>query len=48
VPGFVYDEAEGGRRGTGRLLEVRKATLFETPLALGQMRVFDISEDLAR
>ena len=40
----VAYEAEGGRRGTGRLLEVKKATLFETPFAPDQMRLFRLAE----
>jgi transposase len=41
----AYD-VEGGRGGSGRLLEVKKATLFETPFAPGQMRLFGLSETL--
>ncbi|MDQ3316384.1 MAG: helix-turn-helix domain-containing protein [Actinomycetota bacterium] len=41
----AYD-AEGGRGGSGRLLEVKKATLFETPFAPGQMRLFGLAETL--
>src|SRR5918994_1802008 len=41
----AYD-AEGGRGGSGRLLEVSKPTLFETPFALGQMRLFGLAETL--
>jgi hypothetical protein len=40
-----YD-AEGGRGMTGRLLEVRKPTLFETTLVAGQMRLFGLAETL--
>jgi hypothetical protein len=40
-----YD-AEGGRGMTGRLLEVRKPTLFETPFVGGQMRLFGLAEIL--
>jgi hypothetical protein len=40
-----YD-AEGGRGMTGRLLEVRKPTLFETPFVAGQMRLFGLAETL--
>jgi hypothetical protein len=31
---------------TGRLLEVRKPTLFETPFVGGQMRLFGLAEIL--
>ena len=31
---------------TGRLLEVRKPTLFETPFVAGQMRLFGLAETL--
>jgi len=41
----AYD-AQGGRGGSGRLLEVMKATLFETPFAQGQMRLFGLAETL--
>jgi putative transposase len=41
----AYD-AEGGRGGSGRLLEVGKPTLFETPFAPGQMRLFGLAETL--
>ncbi len=41
----AYD-AEGGRGGSGRLVEVKKATLFETPFAPGQMRLFGLAETL--
>jgi transposase InsO family protein len=41
----AYD-ATGGRGGSGRLLEVRNATLFETPHLSDQMRLFDLTETL--
>jgi putative transposase len=41
----AYD-AEGGRGGSGRLLEVGRPTLFETPFAPGQMRLFGLAETL--
>ena len=41
----AYD-ADGGRGRTGRLLEVRKPTLFETPFVAGQMRLFGLAETL--
>lgn len=41
----TYD-ATSGRGGAGRLLEVKKATLFETPFAPGQMRLFGLGEPL--
>ena len=40
-----YDPA-GGRGGHGRLLEVRKPTLFDTPFTAGQMRLFGLSDTL--
>jgi putative transposase len=36
----------GGRNGPGRLLEVKRPTLFETPFASGQMRLFGLAETL--
>jgi hypothetical protein len=39
-------EADGGRGGSCRLLEVRRPTLFETPFASDQMRLFGLSETL--
>jgi len=36
----------GGRSGSGRLLEVRKPTLFETPFAPGQPKLFGLAETL--
>ncbi len=48
-PLSVYEvayDAAGGRGGTGRLLEVRRPTLFETPFAPGQMRLFGLAETL--
>jgi transposase InsO family protein len=41
----AYD-ATGGRGGSGRLLEVRNATLFETLHLSDQMRLFDLTETL--
>jgi putative transposase len=41
----AYD-ADGGRGRPGRLLEVRKPTLFETPFVAGQMRLFGLAETL--
>ena len=41
----AYD-ADGGRGRTGRLLEVGKPTLFETPFVAGQMRLFGLAETL--
>jgi hypothetical protein len=41
----TYDTG-GGRGGSGRLLEVKKATLFETPFAPDQMRLFGLAETL--
>jgi len=35
-----------GRGGYGRLLEVSKPTLFETPFASGQLRLFGLAETL--
>ena len=40
-----YDPA-GGRGGSGKLLGVGKPTLFETPFAPGQMRLFGLAETL--
>jgi transposase InsO family protein len=42
----VAFEPSGGRRGTGRLLEVKRPTLFETRLAPGQGRLFGLYEVL--
>ena len=42
----VEYDATGGRSGAGRLLEVKKPTVFETPFALGQMRLFGLAETL--
>ena len=42
----VSYDAAGGRSGAGRLLEVRKPTLFETPFAAGQPRLFGLAETL--
>ncbi len=36
----------GGRSGSGRLLEMRRPTLFETPFAAGKMRLFGLAESL--
>ena len=42
-----YDAgSSGGRAGSGRLLEVRRPTLFETRFASGQPRLFGLSETL--
>ena len=42
-----YDASFPGRRGgSGKLLEVGKPTLFETPFASGQMRLFGLAETL--
>jgi putative transposase len=41
----AYD-AGSGRGGSGRLLEVKKPTLFETPFSAGQMRLFGLAETL--
>ena len=41
----AYD-ATGGRSGSGRLLEVGKPALFETPFSSGQMRLFGLAETL--
>jgi len=40
-----YDAA-GGRSGTGKLLTVKKPTLFETPFVSGQPRLFGLAESL--
>jgi transposase InsO family protein len=40
-----YDPS-GGRGGAGRLLRVTRPTLFETPFASGQMRLFGLAETL--
>jgi hypothetical protein len=48
-PLWAYEVAYqqvGGRSGSGRLLEVRKPTLFETPFAPGQPRLFGLAETL--
>ena len=42
----VRYDADGGRGGTGRLLEVRRSTLFETPFAYGQLRLFSLTDML--
>lgn len=42
----VSYDAAGGRGGAGRLLEVRKPTLFETPFAAAQPRLFGLAETL--
>jgi hypothetical protein len=42
----VDHDPAGGRGGSGRLLAVRRPTLFETPFASGQMRLFDLTETL--
>jgi putative transposase len=42
----VAYQAVGGRSGSGRLLEVGKPTLFETPFAPGQSRLFGLAETL--
>ncbi len=43
----AYDaRSPGGRSGSGRLLEVRRPTLFETPFSAGQMRLFGLAEGL--
>ena len=36
----------GGKGGAGRLLRVGKPTLFETPFAPDQMRLFRLAETL--
>jgi hypothetical protein len=41
----AYD-ADGGRGRSGRLLEVKKPTLFETSFVPGQMRLFSLAESL--
>lgn len=48
-PLSVYEvafDAEGGRGRSGRLLDVKKPILFETPFAPGQMRLFGLAETL--
>jgi len=40
-----YDPA-GGRSGSGRLLQVKRPTLFKTSFASGQMRLFGLAETL--
>jgi transposase/transposase-like protein len=42
----VAHDPAGGSSGSGRLLEVRRPTLFETPFASGQMRLFGLAEAL--
>ena len=42
----VVYEADGGRGRSGRLLRVEKPTLFETPFAPAQMRLFGLAEAL--
>jgi hypothetical protein len=42
----VRYDAAGGRGGSGKLLGVGKPTLFETPFAPGQMRLFVLAETL--
>jgi putative transposase len=42
----VDHDPAGGRGGSGRLLAVRRPTLFETPFASGQMRLFGLAETL--
>jgi putative transposase len=42
----VEYDAAGGRSSAGRLLEVRKPVLFETPFAPGQPRLFGLAETL--
>jgi hypothetical protein len=39
-------EVDGGRGGSGRLLDVRKPILFETTFASDQMRLFGLAETL--
>jgi putative transposase len=39
-------EADGAQGGSGRLLEVRRPTLFETSFASDQMRLFGLAETL--
>ena len=41
----AYD-TDGGRGRSGRLLEVKKPTLFETSFVPGQMRLFGLAESL--
>ncbi len=43
----VAYNAAGGRSGAGKLLTVTRPTLFETPLAPGQMRLFGLAEGSA-
>ena len=40
-----YDP-DGGQGGAGRLLRVERPTLFETPFASNQMRLFGLAETL--
>jgi Integrase core domain len=43
----AYDaRSPGGRGASGRLLEVKKPTLFETPFSPGQLRLFGLAETL--
>ena len=42
----VAHDPAGGRSGPGRLLAVRRPTLFETPFASGQPRLFGLAEAL--
>ena len=42
----VDHDPSGGRSGSGRLLDVRRPTLFETAFAPGQMRLFGLAETL--
>src|SRR5215213_9966125 len=42
----AYDPSGGRSGAAGRLLEVRKPTLFETPFVPGQMRLFGLAEAL--
>jgi hypothetical protein len=42
----VEHDPAGGRSGSGKFLEVRRPTLFETPFASGQPRLFGLSETL--
>lgn len=43
----AYDAgSSGGSNGAGRLLEVSKPTLFETPFAPDQLRLFGLAESL--
>ena len=42
----VVRTPDGGRGGAGRLLRVKSPTLFETPFASNQMRLFGLAETL--